>query len=414
MLQNVTLTPARRTLEFGIYRDGDNNLDAIQENAVSQAVDASARDPRIQFTVEDTTATHPGALRRAQGDTGRGLHTDQFTVADGNVGRIDSTKACNMSDEHTLAQFVAKTLDNAEASRAKQTWVDLVDHGGGDGGGLQVSDGSCMSMPDIAKAISDGVAIHAKEHPEDAGRNVDGVVANQCLMSTMGFADALSHAGVKWLAASPETMVAPGVPTTVARDIAAHEDDPSAMAKSVVGDVMQSKYDSIFGSLRPAAAFDVLDLDAAKIGRADSAIKRFNDTAAAAAADPDTRRAIKDDLKSVPGMVRFPEGKSLPWRADRPAIAAYDTIGNDGRLSNDLRDAAKAASRTVGDLVLAHKESSSFNAFGGSDYRDAVGPTVHLPTSHRQIDPWANNGMTETKNAFYDAVDQGKLVRAVA
>jgi hypothetical protein len=60
-------------------------------------------------------------------------------------------------------------------------------------------------QPDIAKAISDGVALHAKEHPEDAGRNVDGVVANQCLMATMGFADALSHANARFLAASPET-----------------------------------------------------------------------------------------------------------------------------------------------------------------------------------------------------------------
>jgi len=39
----------------------------------------------------------------------------------------------------------------------------------------------------------------------DAKREIDGVVANQCLMSTMGFADALLRAGVRWLAASPET-----------------------------------------------------------------------------------------------------------------------------------------------------------------------------------------------------------------
>ena len=46
-----------------------------------------------------------------------------------------------------------------------------------------------MSMPDIAKAISDGVALHAAAHPEDAGRSIEGVVANQCLMDTMGFAE---------------------------------------------------------------------------------------------------------------------------------------------------------------------------------------------------------------------------------
>jgi hypothetical protein len=41
----------------------------------------------------------------------------------------------------------------------------------------------------MAQAIADGVALHAKEHPEDAGRGVDGVVANQCLMDTLGFAE---------------------------------------------------------------------------------------------------------------------------------------------------------------------------------------------------------------------------------
>jgi hypothetical protein len=36
-----------------------------------------------------------------------------------------------------------------------------------------------MRADDIAGAISDGVSMHAKAHPEDAGRGVDGVVANQ-------------------------------------------------------------------------------------------------------------------------------------------------------------------------------------------------------------------------------------------
>jgi hypothetical protein len=161
---------------------------------LTQALRTSQSDSRIQFTVEDTTRQHS-----------HGLHTNDYTIADGQIGDAHAGKGIDMSDEANLATFVARTLDNAEESGAKQTWVDLVDHGGGDGGGLQTHDGSCMSMPDIAKAISDGVALHAKEHPEDAGRNVDGVVANQCLMDTMGFADALSHAGVRFLAASPET-----------------------------------------------------------------------------------------------------------------------------------------------------------------------------------------------------------------
>jgi hypothetical protein len=178
MLQNATFPPARRTLEFGIYRDGDNNLDAVQEATLSQAMRVSETDSRIEFTVEDTTSLHGGEL-----------HTDDYSIAGGTIGHVTRSPAHDMSDESNLARFVARTLDGAEASGAKQTWIDLVDHGGGDGGGLQTSDGRCMTMPDIAKAIADGIAAHAREHPEDAARTVDGIVANQCLMDTMGFAE---------------------------------------------------------------------------------------------------------------------------------------------------------------------------------------------------------------------------------
>jgi hypothetical protein len=402
MLQNVTLLPSRRTLEFGIYRDGDNNLDAIQENVVSQAVETSAKDSRIEFTVEDTSA--------------RRNDTVQYRIADGDFGDdIDSSKPHDMSEESNLASFVAKTLDNAEASGAKQTWIELVDHGGGDGGGLQTSDGKCMSMPDIAKAISDGVALHAKEHPEDAGRNVDGVVANQCLMATMGFADALSHANVRFLAASPETMVAPGVPTSVAHDIAQHQDDPAAMARTLVDDVMSTKYRMPFaGGVSPAAAFDVLDLDPAKLTAAEKAIKRFNDAAAAAAHDPVVRQSLREDVRSTGGMARIPDAGKLPWQADRSAITLYDAIAHDARLGADVREDAREASDAVSDLVLVHRESTAFAPFGFADYSDAVGPTIHAPTSRGQIDPWAAKGISETHNAFYDAVDQGRLVRAIA
>jgi hypothetical protein len=183
MLQSISLT-SRRTLEFGIYRDGDNNLDSIQESTLSQALQTSARDARIEFTVEDTTKL------RSDGDSisSGPLHTEQYTIAGGDVAHVRVGEAHEMSDEANLARFVASTLDNAQASGAKQTWIDLVDHGGGDGGGLQTGSGKCMSMPDIAKAIADGVALHAAAHPEDAGRSIDGVVANQCLMDTMGFA----------------------------------------------------------------------------------------------------------------------------------------------------------------------------------------------------------------------------------
>jgi hypothetical protein len=405
MLQNVSATPARSTLEFGIYRDGDNNLDAIQNAVLGQALRTSQTDSRIQFTVEDTTRLG-----------GRSLHTNSYTIADGQIGDAHIGKAHDMSDEQNLARFVARTLDNAEQSGAKQTWVDLVDHGGGDGGGLQTHDGSCMSMPDIAKAISDGVAQHAKDHPEDAARNVDGVVANQCLMDTMGFADALSHAAVKFLAASPETMLAPGAPSNVAHAIASNASDPKAMAKAVVSDVMRTKYDAgDFGGFGPAAAFDVLDLDPSKIAKAEGAIKRFNDDVVDAGSGAGVRNAVRADVRSVDGMARFPEATpDMPWRADRPAIAVYNAVASDTRLSAALRDDAKAAAESVGNLVLAHRESKSFDAFGGADYSDAAGPTLHLPTKPSQVDPWAANGISETGNAFYKAVDGDKLSGVLA
>ena len=409
MLQNVSATPsARRTLEFGLYRDGDNNLDTIQEATVAQARDTSARDPRIEFTVEDTTSLH-----LLSGDAP--VHSYDYTIADGKVGELHAGPGHDMSAEENLARFVAHTLDNAQRSGARQTWIDLVDHGGGDGGGLQTGDGSCMSMPDIGKAIADGIAMHAAAHPEDAQRRIDGVVANQCLMDTMGFADRLSSAGVRYLAASPETMLAPGVPSDVAHVIASHENDPAAMASGIVDDVMRTKYDAgNFGGFGPAAAFDVLDLDPAKVRGAESAIKRLNDDVAKFARDPDVRAAIRQDARSVEGMVRFPDGNRLPWRADRPAMAFYDTLAKDARLSAAVRSDASAAESAVSKLVMAHKESHAFAPFGHANYSDAVGPTIHLPTNRTQVDPWASAGMSETDNAFYKKVDQDAMTRVIA
>ncbi len=404
-MQIATAAPSRRTLEFGIYRDGDNNLDAIQEATLSQALQTSCRDARIEFTVEDTTSLHGGEL-----------HTDEFTITDGGIGHVHREDPKSMSDEDTLARFVARTLDNAEKNGAKQTWIDLVDHGGGDGGGLQTGDGRCMPMPAIAQAVADGIALHARAHPEDAGRCVDGVVANQCLMDTMGFADALSRAGVKWLAASPETMLAPGVPSSVAHAIASHETDPHAMAEAIVSEVMNARYDAGgLGTFGPAAAFDVLDLDPQKIEGAESAIRRFNDAAVASSGRSAGRSALREDVRAIDGMVRFPgAGSDMPWHADRPAMAVYDRIASDGRFDTALRRDAAAARDAVGSLVLAHRESDDFRAFGGVDYSDCAGPTVHAPLTRRQIDPWAKRGISETDNAFYRSVHQDAFVRAVA
>ncbi|HEY0798462.1 MAG TPA: hypothetical protein VGD50_04890, partial [Candidatus Baltobacteraceae bacterium] len=371
-----------RKLEFGLYRDGDNNLDHVQETTISQARAVSARDGSIEFTVEDTTAQRGFA-------EGTKLHTDDYQIDDGTLSHVQSDRPHDMSSRANLTQFVARTLDNAEKAGASQTWLDLIDHGGGDGGGLQADHGiGIMRADDIAGAIADGVAQHAKEHPEDTGRHVDGVVANQCLMATLAFSSALSHAGVQYLAASPETMLAPGVPSTVAEDIAQHLDDPSAMANAVVKRTMNTEYGGL-GGFAPSAAFDVIDLDPHKTAAVETSVKTLNGALVAASNDASEKAAIREDAKGVDGMVRFPEGNSLPWRADRPAIALYQTFAQDTRLDSTLRHAAADAATAIGATVMAHAESADFAPFNDSDYRDAVGPNVHFPVSHKQIDPWA-------------------------
>lgn len=208
-------------------------------------------------------------------------------------------------------------------------------------------------------------------------------------------------------------MMAPGVTSDVAHFVAAHENDPHAMANAMVNDVMRAHWDPNFGPMHAAAAFDVLDLDPKKLAAAEAAIKNFNDAAYASAKDPGVKEALRHDVRDIGGMARIPDAGSLPWHADRSAISVYDTIARDGRLDQALRKDAALARDSVAKLVLAHRESRDFGVFDDSDYSDAVGPTIHTPTSRAQIDPWAREGVSETRNDFYRSVDQDRFVRVL-
>ena len=63
MVGTVNTERASRALEFGLYRDGDNNLDEAQALTIAQALETSGNDGSIEFTVEDTTARR-GSSRR--------------------------------------------------------------------------------------------------------------------------------------------------------------------------------------------------------------------------------------------------------------------------------------------------------------------------------------------------------------
>jgi hypothetical protein len=138
------------------------------------------------------------------------------------------------------------------------------------------------------------------------------------------------------------------------------------------------------------------------------------DSALVEAAQNRTQRAaIREDARAIDGMVRFPEGKTMPWRADRPAIALYNTFSQDGRLDTSVRTAAATARDAIASTVLAHRESDDFVAFNDADYSNAYGPTVHFPDTPKQIDSWAPQ-ISETDNDFSKSVGDGDLADAVA
>ncbi|MBV8263253.1 MAG: hypothetical protein JOY87_05455 [Candidatus Eremiobacteraeota bacterium] len=397
------------SIVFGVYRDGDNNLDAVQERNVTDFVKATAANPALKVVAEDTTRVGRAPFFRGQ------LRTEWSTIQGGTQHITHVTGPEDMSDRNSLAAFVERTLESrlSDPSFSKaDVWIDLVDHGGGDGGGLQAdSSGGFMSLQDIAGAIGDGKAAFRKRHP-GADDTVRGVLANQCLMATVGFADTLSHVGVRYLAASPETMLAPGVPSAAFAQALTQGGDWPHDAVDVT---MHTRYGTGAQSYHPAAAFDVLDIDAPKMEHVRSTIGAFNQAVSGLPHSKEGRAELTDirsDLRAVRGMVRFDHSADMPWHADRPAIASYEAVASDDRLPQALRHVAQAAADAVGDLVLAHKESASFGPFHAS-YADAIGPTVHLPVTARSYDTWAAQGVVETHNDFYDAVHGRDLARAI-
>jgi hypothetical protein len=404
----VSHSPISYPLQFGIYRDGDNNLDEAQAPVIDQAKQVSEDDCGVAVNVEDTTERDDDLCSDAP------LHTEEYDFINGREMHATVTDPQDMAKRSTLAGFVEHTLDAAERNGAKVTWLDLVDHGGGDGGAFQtdMSGGNVMREDDIAGAIADGVRAHAEAHPEDAKRGIDGVLLNACLMASCGMESALSHAGVRYLAASPETMIAPGAPSTIAEDIAAHSNDPAAMARAIVHRAMSTRYaigDLCYG---PAAAFDVLDLDPQKIVVMEHSVKQLNAAIVTAAKDPHAKAEIKADSRDIEGMTRSQDPR-LPWHIDKPAEELYGVLAQDRMLSAELRAAARNAESAIAATVMAHGESRGFAPFGDASYRDAVGPTVHFPLSKKQIDPWAPI-MSETKNAFAKQVDEASVARALA
>ena len=184
----------RQPVVFGVYRDGDNNLDAAQERNVTDFVATTAENPSLKVVAEDTTS-----LSRAPFGAGD-LRTESSVIQDGTQHIVRVTGPRDMSSRATLAAFVAQTLTDKAADpkfAGAPVWIDLVDHGGGDGGGLEAdTSGGFMSMEDIAGAIQDGKARFCAAH-RGADATVTGVVANQCLMATLGFASGYYTARLK-------------------------------------------------------------------------------------------------------------------------------------------------------------------------------------------------------------------------
>ncbi len=112
-------------------------------------------------------------------------------------------------------------------------------------------------------------------------------------------------------------------------------------------------------------------------------------------------------------MVRFDQrqfASGMPIGRRSPSTTHSLPMTHSPRTSGRMRR-KRLRSRRV-DTIVAHAESHGFAPFGGADYRDAVGPTVHFATTASERDPWAPN-VSETDTAFYKEVGANRVDRAL-
>src|SRR5579864_9168247 len=140
----VLSTQERHPVVFGVYRDGDNNLDEAQERNVTDFIKTTGANRSLKVVAEDTTS-----LGRAPFERGD-LRTESSIIQNGVQHVVRVRPPVDMSDRASLASFVERTLEAKAGDRkfsGADVWIDLVDHGGGDGGGLESdSSGGFMSV----------------------------------------------------------------------------------------------------------------------------------------------------------------------------------------------------------------------------------------------------------------------------
>jgi hypothetical protein len=400
-------------IQVGFYRDGANDLDAPDSIVDDQIRAASRHDRRIHVNVEDTTSL-----------LGNGAHTYFWTVNRGIVNNFRMEPFHDMSGRAELANFVASTLDQAYIHHRKHVWLFFVDHGAADAGVnfTQEPDGSIQhsSLDTLRGGLNDGIAMHKARFPQDTNAHIEGIVMHECFMATIGVAETLSAVGVKYLYATSETSIAPGIPGGILHEIAEHVHNPQAQGKAVVDEVMNTAYVQKDRSgkvitYHPVANFMMLDLDPQKINAMKMQQRKLNrDLLYYIGSSPIFRSELLEDINSVQGMERDQKPKPgkiaerIPWTSDRPSVAVYAKIANDKRLPSCVRNDAALLYFCILATIIYHVESVNFEGFG-ADYRDAGSPTIHFPTSIPDINPSAPS-IRETDAAESDLNGQNAVI----